>query len=93
MILARIKGNVVATKKHPCFTGHRLLIAQPIDEAGTDKGDSFLAFDSVRAGPGDVVLIQREGNTARQILGTPNDPFHSVIVGIVDKVYGLTKER
>lgn len=86
MILARIKGNVVATVKYPCFAGHRLLIAQPIDEHGNDKGDSFLACDHVQAAPGDVVLIEREGNTARQLLGTPDDPFHSVIVGIVDKV-------
>jgi microcompartment protein CcmK/EutM len=86
MILARIKGNVVATIKHPCFTGQRLLSAQPVDEEGNDKDDSFLACDTVQAAPGDVVLIEREGNTARQLLGTPNDPFHSVIVGIVDKV-------
>lgn len=86
MIIARVKGNVVATAKHPCFEGHRLLIVQPIDEAGSDKGDSFLSCDTVQAGPGDVVLVQREGNTARQLLGTPDDPFHSVIVAIVDKV-------
>ncbi|MEI8054602.1 MAG: EutN/CcmL family microcompartment protein [bacterium] len=85
MILARIKGNVVATVKHPCFTGQRLLIAQPIDEKGDDKGDSFLACDTVQAALGDVVLIEREGNTAQQLLGA-NNPFHSVIVGIVDKV-------
>lgn len=86
MILARIKGNVVASIKYPCYTGQRLLIAQPIDENGNDKGDSFLACDSVQAAPGDVVLIEREGNSARQILGSPQDPFHSVIVGIVDKI-------
>lgn len=86
MIIARVKGNVVATVKSQCYEGHRLLIVQPIDEKGNDKGDSFLAFDTVRAGCGDVVLVEREGNTARQLLGTPNDPFHSVIVGIVDKV-------
>jgi ethanolamine utilization protein EutN len=86
MILTRVKGNVVATVKHPCFTGHRLLIVQPIDANGKDKGDSFLACDHVQAGPGDVVLVQREGNTARQLLGMPTDPFHSVIVAIVDKV-------
>lgn len=86
MILARVKGNVVATAKYPCFEGQRLLIVQPIDENGKDKGDSFLACDTVLAGPGDVVLVEREGNTARQLLGTPNDPFHSVIVGIVDAV-------
>lgn len=87
MILARVKGNVVATMQYPCFNGHKILIVQPIDANGKDKGDSFLACDSVQAGPGDVVLIEREGNTARQLLGTPNDPFHSVIVGIVDKIY------
>lgn len=86
MILARVKGNVVATIKHSCYSGQRLYLVQPIDEKGQDKGDTFLACDSVQAGPGDVVLVEREGNTARQILGTPDDPFHSVIVGIVDKV-------
>lgn len=86
MILARVKGSVVATVKQPCYAGHRLLIVQPIDEQGQDKGDSFLACDTAQAGPGDVVLVQREGNTARQLLGTPNDPFHSVIVGLVDHV-------
>jgi microcompartment protein CcmK/EutM len=86
MILGRVTGNVVATIKQPCYEGQRLLIVQPVDEVGNDKGDSFLACDSVQAAPGDVVLVEREGNTARQILGNPNDPFHSVIVGIVDKV-------
>jgi len=86
MILGRIKGNVVATIKQPCYKGQRLLIVQPIDDKGTDKGDTFLACDTVQAAPGDVVLVEREGNTARQLLGTSTDPFHSVIVGIVDKV-------
>lgn len=86
MILGRVKGNIVATIKHPCYEGQRVLIVQPIDDRGNDVGDSFLACDAVQAGPGDVVLVEREGNTARQLLGTPNDPFHSVIVGIVDKI-------
>jgi len=86
MILCRVKGNVVSSAQYPCFKGHRILIVQPIDEKGGDKGDSFLACDSVQAAPGDVVLVEREGNTARQILGTANDPFHAVIVGIVDEV-------
>ena len=90
MILGRIKGNVVASAQYPCYDGQRILIVQPIDEKGGDKGDSFLACDAAQAAPGDVVLVEREGNTARQLLGTANDPFHSVIVGIVDKV--TTKE-
>jgi microcompartment protein CcmK/EutM len=62
------------------------MIVQPITPDGRDKGDSFLACDPVQSGPGDVVLAAREGNTARQLLGTADDPFHAVIVGIVDKV-------
>lgn len=89
MILARVKGNVMATVTHPCFKGHRVLIVQPIDENGGDIGKSFLSCDTVQAGPGDVVLVEQEGNCARQLLGTIDDPFHSVIVGVVDKV---TKE-
>ncbi len=86
MILGRVKGNVVAAAQCSCYNGQRILIVQPIDEKGGDQGDSFLACDAAQAAPGDVVLVEREGNTARQLLGTANDPFHSVIVGIVDKI-------
>ena len=86
MILARVIGNVVATAKHPSFAGHRILIVQPINELGEDVGDSLLTCDSVQAAPGDTVLVEQEGNCARQILGTMDDPFHSVLVGIVDQV-------
>lgn len=85
MILCRVKGNVVASAKHPSFDGHKVLIVQPIDENGDDIGNSFLAQDPVLAGPGDTVLVAREGNCARQILGRPEDPFHSVVIGVVDR--------
>ena len=87
MILARVKGNVVSTEKHPCYKGHKIMIVQPVNAYGEDKGHSFLSCDATQAGPGDLVLVQQEGNTARQLLGTKNDPFHSVIVGIVDEVH------
>jgi len=86
MRLARVMGNVVATQKHPSFKGHKLLIVQPVDEKGNDISQSFLSMDTVNAGPGDLVLVEQEGNTARQLLGTKDDPLHSVIVGVVDKV-------
>jgi len=87
MILARVKGNVVSTVKHPCFKGHKIMIVQPVNAYGEDKGDSFLSCDVAQAGPGDLVLVQQEGNTARQLLGNKNDPFHAVIVGIVDQIH------
>jgi microcompartment protein CcmK/EutM len=86
MKLARVIGHVVATRKHDCFKGHKLLIVQPVDENGQDTSSSFLSCDTVNAGPGDLVLVQQEGNTARELLGGRQDPFHSVIVGIVDEV-------
>ncbi|HNX97687.1 MAG TPA: EutN/CcmL family microcompartment protein [Candidatus Aminicenantes bacterium] len=92
MKLARVIGNVVATQKHPCYRGHKVLIVQPVDENGTDRGASFLSCDTVNAGPGDLVLVEQEGNSARQLLGTRDDPFHSVIVGVVDRVESVEEE-
>jgi microcompartment protein CcmK/EutM len=87
MILARVIGNAVSTVKHPCFEGRSVLIVQPVGLDGkTPLGASFLSVDSVQAGVGDLVLAAREGNTARQILGSDSDPFHSVILGIVDAI-------
>lgn len=87
MRLCRVIGTVVATEKHPAYTGHTLMIVQPMDERGSDTGPSFLAVDCAQAGPGDRVLVMSEGNGVRQILaaGTP-PPIRSLIVGIVDAV-------
>jgi microcompartment protein CcmK/EutM len=85
--LAKVCGNVVATAHHPSFDGKKLLIVQPVDPSGASVGDSFLAVDMVQAGPGDTVLVNREGNGNRQLLGMgPIVPIRSLIVGIVDKV-------
>ena len=86
MILGKIIGNVVAAAKHNAFHGQRVLIVQPIETDGSNKGSSFLACDAAQAGPGDVVLVAREGNTARELLGDMQAPFHAVILGVVDKV-------
>ena len=87
MILCKVIGNAVATVKHPVYVGKKIMVCQPVQPDGsTPLGREFLAIDAVQAGPGDLVLASREGNTARQLLGTDKDPFHSVIVGIVDFV-------
>ena len=86
MKLCRVKGNVVATVKHATYHGHKLMIVQPLDERGADVGESFLAVDTVQAGPGDRVLVMQEGNGVRQILKVQKLPIRSLIVGIVDAV-------
>lgn len=88
MKLARVVGTVVATAKHPAFVGHKLLVCQPLDEKQAESGDAFLAVDRAQAGVGDTVIVNQEGNGARQMLGTIDGklPIRSVIVGVVDEV-------
>ncbi|RMG14735.1 MAG: hypothetical protein D6729_13315 [Deltaproteobacteria bacterium] len=87
MKICRVLGPVVATRKHPAFAGRALLVVQPLDERGAPAGESFLALDATQAGEGDVVLVLREGNGVRQVLGDPKLPIRSLIVGIVDAVH------
>jgi ethanolamine utilization protein EutN len=81
MFLARVTGEVVATIKHGALAGQKLLLAQPL--AG---GRATIAVDSVQAGPGDLVLVADEGNSAAQVLHRPRGPIRTVIVGVVDDV-------
>ncbi len=88
MILCRVTGNAVSTVKHPSYVGKIVLTCQPVRADGVTRlGRAFLAVDSVQAGEGDLVVVAREGNAARQVLGTADDPFHSVILGIVDEIH------
>jgi ethanolamine utilization protein EutN len=87
MILCKVIGNVTSTIKHPIYNGKKVLIVEPIDLNLATKGSSFLAIDSVHSGINDIVLVSREGNAARQIIGDDNAPVHSIILGVVDKIY------
>lgn len=87
MILCKVLGTVVATEKHPAFSGRKLLVVLPLDEKRRPQGKSFLAVDhSSCAGEGDTVLVMREGNGVRQVLKDKTLPIRSLIVGVVDEV-------
>jgi ethanolamine utilization protein EutN len=86
MKVARVKGTLVATAKHPAYVGHKLLVVQPLDENGAEAGDTMVAVDTVQAGVGDTVLINQEGNGTRQILKQADLPIRSLVVGVVDAV-------
>lgn len=86
MILARVLGSVVSTVKHPSLRGLAVFAVQPIDTDGSSAGDSFLAVDHAQAGPGDTVVILREGNGIRHLLGDSKSPVRCLIVGVVDAV-------
>ena len=87
MILGKVVGTVVTTISHPDFKNRRLLVVQPLSLAGETPDEDFIALDSTQAGIGDTVLVNREGNGARQVLNNPDACVISVIVGIVDSVY------
>ncbi|HEX7393948.1 MAG TPA: EutN/CcmL family microcompartment protein [Anaerolineaceae bacterium] len=87
MILAKVVGTVVTTIGHRDFKNRRLLVVQPLGLEGVAADEDFIALDNTQAGIGDTVLINREGNGARQVLNNPDACVISVIVGIVDSVY------
>lgn len=86
MKLCRVLGNVVASEHHPAYDGRTLLVVRPESPSGEAWGKSYLAVDSVQAGPGDRVLVLTEGTGVAQVLNSGRGPIRSVIVGIVDQI-------
>lgn len=85
MILGRVIGSVVATMKNSSLIGQRLLVVQPIDRRGADKGKPIIALDSVGAGAGETVYWCRGREASFPFL--PNEvPTEATIVGIVDRI-------
>ena len=86
MIIGKVIGTVVTTISHAHFKNRTLLVVQPLLVDGEKPDEDFVALDNSQAGIGDTVLVNREGNGARQALGIPDGCVISVIVGIVDSV-------
>ena len=85
MLLARVEGNVVATRKHPSFEGWRLVICQPIGQAGEPEGSPQIAIDAHGAGMHQRVVISSDGSAARNAVGDPKSPARWLVIGIVDQ--------
>jgi len=84
MLLARVEGNVVATRKHPSLEGWRLVICQPIDRTGSAEGVPQVAIDAHGAGLHQRVIISSDGMAARKAIGNEKSPARWMIIGIVD---------
>jgi len=85
VILAKIVGTVVATRKDPRLVSNKLLVARPVDPKGKGDGNYLVAVDTVDAGVGETVLIV-SGSSARMASGLKDCPVDAAIVGIVDTV-------
>lgn len=86
MILARVIGNVVATRKHDAFHSFKLMLVRPVGLDGRADGEEFMAADGVGAGAGETVLVVVEGRSAGQAMRTEQAPLDAAIVGIVDRI-------
>ena len=85
MILARVVGTVVATRKDPRLVSNKLMVARPMDPHGKPEGSYLVAVDTVDAGVGETVLIV-SGSSARMASGLKDCPVDAAIVRIVDTV-------
>ncbi len=85
MILGKVIGTVVSTRKEAELEGLKFLVVKACDFDGNPTGSSVVAADAVGAGIGEVVLYA-SGSSARQTTMTQNRPVDATIMAIVDTV-------
>jgi microcompartment protein CcmK/EutM len=86
MLIAKVVGTVVSTQKNAKLEGTKLLLVQPLDLAGAERGGAVLAIDAVDAGVGDRVLLVQDGKAAQTALDRGVAAVDAAVVGVVDAV-------
>ena len=94
MLLGKVVGTLVATRKDEKLEGLKLLVVRQLNVEGQEAGGYVIAVDSVQAGVDDVVLFAT-GSSARQTVATDKRPCDAVIMAVVDtwEVGGVVKYR
>ncbi len=92
MLLAKVIGHVVATRKDESLVGVKLLVMQPIDPDGKENGAPFVAVDGIGAGYDEVVFYARAKEGA-MALPDPFAPVDAGITGIIDHVHYRPQTR
>jgi microcompartment protein CcmK/EutM len=85
MLLSKIVGTVVATRKDPRLVSSKLLVVRAVDPKGKAESDYLVAIDTVDAGVGETVLVV-SGSSARMAAGLKDCPVDAAVVGIIDTV-------
>lgn len=86
MLIGRVLGELVSTQKHSSHEDQKILLVQPLNLDGSDRGDALIAVDSVQAGIGDRVLLATDGYAAFSSAGLPPSPIDMAVIGVVDRV-------
>ncbi|TCW34995.1 ethanolamine utilization protein EutN [Thermohydrogenium kirishiense] len=85
MIIAKVVGTVISTRKNQNLIGNKFLIVEPVSEMNYDNKNRIVAIDNVGAGVGEIVIVAF-GSSARIGCGVPDSPVDAAIVGIVDSI-------
>ena len=82
MIIGKVVGSIIATRKNEKLVGQKLLVIRPLENM--EEKCEFVATDNVGAGIGETVLVAR-GSAARIGCGCTDAPVDAAVVGIVDE--------
>lgn len=92
MKVAKVIGNIWATRKDDRLSGLKLLIVQPLDvRDGKSHSDPTVAADLIGAGVGETVIVVN-GSSARSAVNDMGAPVDATVVGIVDDLEILYRE-
>lgn len=87
MIVGKVIGSIVSTRKMGTLVGSKLMVVQPLDSMEGTKS-KIIAIDNIGAGVGEIVLVAT-GSAARIGSRMADSPIDAAIVGIVDEEIGL----
>lgn len=86
MIIGKVVGSVVSTRKNDNLVGNKFMIVEPIPSLKVEN--RIVAIDNIGAGIGEFVLVA-QGSAARIGCGMDRAPVDAAIVGIIDDGSGL----
>ncbi len=89
MLIGKVKGSVVSTRKSERLVGNKFMIVEVLKQHVSAGGAAqIIAIDKIGAGIGDYVLVA-QGSAARVGTGMEDAPIDAAIVGIIDDGTGL----
>lgn len=84
MIVGKVTGSIVSTRKQDNLIGNKFMIVEPVDSMKAHKSQ-LVAIDNIGAGIGEYVIVA-QGSAARIGCGLADAPIDAAIVGIVDDI-------
>ncbi len=86
MQIAKVIGDISATRKDASHEGRTILLVQPLELDGSNRGAPVVALDAVNAGLNDRVLLVQDGFAAFSALGMGPSPIDSIVLGVIDQI-------